>query len=411
MVKKVLSEKRKQQMREYYQARKALINKNKILNRINKGTQKGVQRKSIEKYVSEFTAAELEELEEKVNEKTIKTKRARVSTKTFENQKYSSTQFLSLINSDKTIKDLTKKKHRSSVNSFIKYFMVDPDKFSDVFLLSDEEIIETLTKAYPVIGTRVSQYYFITKMYSLMKKDPYFQRIFTDERYQKWDKIARTNDQNYQGERNLKKQSASGTDYVPEFIKMFENELTLRKENPGSDEHVAAILYTIGAFSDDNLKTPVYVPRLDFNDVNIVQDEKDAKAKTKNYYVKGSGKLIMRIGKTDKRYNYSHIMNNVARKYINMSLEKHPRDKLSPIGNNSTKMNLILGIGNKPYRKAFQNIYSKIFKKPLGEMSDVMAHDVGTATASYLDKFEYTEEQRKKALEEINAQLKLNAAI
>ena len=44
-------------------------------------------------------------------------------------------------------------------------------------------------------------------------------------------------------------------------------------------------------------------------------------------------------------------------------------------------------------------------------MSDVMAHDVGTATASYLDKFEYTEEQRKKALEEINAQLKLNAAI
>jgi hypothetical protein len=94
-----------------------------------------------------------------------------------------------------------------------------------------------------------------------------------------------------------------------------------------------------------------------------------------------------------------------------MSIEKHPRDKLSPIGNNSTKMNFILGIGNKPYRKAFQNIYSKIFKKPLGEISQVMAHDVGTASASYLDKFKYTEEQRKKALEEINAQLQLNAAI
>jgi len=104
-------------------------------------------------------------------------------------------------------------------------------------------------------------------------------------------------------------------------------------------------------------------------------------------------------------------MNKVSKKYIDMSLEKHPRDKLSPIGNNSKKMNLILGIGNKPYRKAFQNIYQKIFKVPLGEMSYVMAHDVGTATASYLDKFEYTEEQRKKALEEINAQLKLNAAI
>ena len=44
-------------------------------------------------------------------------------------------------------------------------------------------------------------------------------------------------------------------------------------------------------------------------------------------------------------------------------------------------------------------------------MSYVLGHDVNTAVSSYLDKFEYTEEQRKKALEEINAQLKLNAAI
>jgi hypothetical protein len=53
-------------------------------------------------------------------------------------------------------------------------------------------------------------------------------------------------------------------------------------------------------------------------------------------------------------------------------------------------MSDILGIGNRIYRKAFQNIYSKIFKIPLGQMSQVMAHDVGTATASYLDKYEYT---------------------
>jgi hypothetical protein len=406
----VLSEKRLTQMNGYYAGKKDIINKNKILNRINDGTQKGIQRKTFDKYFNLFTAEELEMLEGKINEKVLKTKRARISTKTFENQKYSSTQFLSLINSDKTIKERTQKKHQSSINSFIKYFSLDPEKFSDVFLLTDEEIVETLTKAYPVIGSRLSQYYFITKMYSLMKSDPYFQRIFTDERYQKWDKIARSNDQNNQGERNLKKHSASGTDYVPDFIKMFENEMTLRKNVPGSLVHVAAILYTTGAFSDDALKTPVYVPRLDFKDVNIVDEEKDAKSKTKNYYVKSSGKLIMRIGKTDKRYNYSHIMNNVAKKYIDMSLEIHPRNKLSPI-NNSKKMNSILGIGNKPYRKAFQNIYQKIFKKPLGEMSDVMAHDLSTAVASYLDQFEYTEEQRKKALEEINNQLQKNAAI
>jgi hypothetical protein len=94
-----------------------------------------------------------------------------------------------------------------------------------------------------------------------------------------------------------------------------------------------------------------------------------------------------------------------------MSIEKHPRDKLSPVGNNAKKMNDILGIGNKPYRKAFQNIYQKKFKKPLGEMSQVLGHDVGTATASYLDKFKYTLEEQKKALEEINPQLQKNAEI
>ena len=114
-----------------------------------------------------------------------------------------------------------------------------------------------------------------------MKNDPYFQRIFTEERYLKWDKISRSNDQIHQGESNLKKQSSSGTDYVPEFIKMFENEMTLRKNNPGSDDHIAAILYTTGAFSDDNLQNPVYVPRLDFANVKIIDDEKDAKNKNK----------------------------------------------------------------------------------------------------------------------------------
>ena len=51
MPKIILSEKRKQQMRDYYNKRKELINKNKILNRISKGIQKGAQRKSIERYV------------------------------------------------------------------------------------------------------------------------------------------------------------------------------------------------------------------------------------------------------------------------------------------------------------------------------------------------------------------------
>jgi len=172
MAKKVLSEKRKQQMRDFYGGKSANINKNKILNRINNGTQKGIQRKTFEKYFNEFTAAEIEMLEGKINEKTVKTKRACVSTKTLKNQKYSAQQILSAIQSDTLLKETTQKKHNSSVTSFIKYFNVDPEKFIDAFLLSDEEIIDVLTKAYPVIGTRVTQYYFIPKLYNLMKSDP-----------------------------------------------------------------------------------------------------------------------------------------------------------------------------------------------------------------------------------------------
>jgi len=241
-----------------------------------------------------------------------------------------------------------------------------------------------------------------------MKFDVFYQHIFTEERYLNWDKIARTNDQSSQGESNLRKENSSGTDYVPQ---MFENELALRKENPGSNDHIAAILYTTGVFADDKLKIPRYVPRLDFNNVNIVENDTDAKGKTKNSYVKNTGRLIMVIGKTAKRYNYNHIMNKVARKYIDMSIEKHPRDKLSPVGNNPTKMQHILGIGNKIYRIMFQNIYSKIFKLPLGDMSQVMGHDVNTAVSSYLDKYDYTPAAKKDAFDKINAQLKLNAKI
>jgi hypothetical protein len=152
-----------------------------------------------------------------------------------------------------------------------------------------------------------------------MKFDVFYQHIFTEERYLNWDKIARTNDQSSQGESNLRKENSSGTDYVPQ---MFENELALRKENPGSNDHIAAILYTTGVFADDKLKIPRYVPRLDFNNVNIVENDTDAKGKTKNSYVKNTGRLIMVIGKTAKRYNYNHIMNKVARKYIDISIEK-----------------------------------------------------------------------------------------
>ena len=127
--------------------------------------------------------------------------------------------------------------------------------------------------------------------------------------------------------------------------------------------------------------------------------------------MKKTGTLSMTEGKTFEVYSYKHVLNKISRKYIDLSISKNPRSQLSPLLNKVNKMQQVLGIGNKVYRKAFQNIYDKIFKIPLGKFSSVMAHDVATANASYLDSFVYSEKERKQKQKEINVQLRKNAVI
>jgi hypothetical protein len=75
----------------------------------------------------------------------------------------------------------------------------------------------------------------------------------------------------------------------------------------------------------------------------------------------------------------------------------------------STAVKKAIGIGNREYRRAFQNIYHKVFKVAIEKMSGPMAHDVDTAQNTYTDSYVYTEVERKKSLSAIKAQIALNA--
>jgi hypothetical protein len=75
----------------------------------------------------------------------------------------------------------------------------------------------------------------------------------------------------------------------------------------------------------------------------------------------------------------------------------------------STAVKKAIGIGNREYRRAFQNIYHKVFKVAIEKMSGPMAHDVDTGLATYMDSYVYTEVERKKSLSSIKAQIALNA--
>jgi hypothetical protein len=68
--KKIVSDARKVTMKTYYDAKKQQINKNRLLNRIKSGKQKGIQRAKLELY--DWTDEEYAFLEPLVNEKVVK---------------------------------------------------------------------------------------------------------------------------------------------------------------------------------------------------------------------------------------------------------------------------------------------------------------------------------------------------
>jgi hypothetical protein len=76
----------------------------------------------------------------------------------------------------------------------------------------------------------------------------------------------------------------------------------------------------------------------------------------------------------------------------------------------SSDVKKAIGIGNREFRKAFQNIYQKVFKIAIEKMSNPMAHDVDTAQNTYMDSYVYTEPERIRALSAIKTQISLNAS-
>jgi hypothetical protein len=214
---------------------------------------------------------------------------------------------------------------------------------------------------------------------------------------------------------NNTRKEETGIDHVPAFINMFKNELQLRSKSPGTVQHALAVMYTIGVYKDlSKLNDPTFIPRLDYDDVRLVDIDTqiDFTKKAKWYNMK-TGRLLINDLKTDRFYTYDYTLNNTAKRQLDMYLTKTKKKAGDKLFNLSTKkmpseVKLAIGVGNREYRKAFQNVYHKVFKVKIEQMSDPMGHDVDTALNTYMDSYTYTEPERKNALNAIKTQVALN---
>jgi hypothetical protein len=421
--KKPVSDARKASMKIYYDSKKQQINKNRLLNRIKSGKQKGLQRAKLELY--DWTDEEYAFLEPLVNEKVVKktttTKPRAVETQQEEQESdteqtvFTKDQFESALMTDtKTVTDGSKNQWRIVYRNYQRLFDFSDDNFTDFLnVFTDDEIAEILTTAYPNVKTRIKQYQFIPKLRNIMGEP--FQKFLTDARYKIWDRKQNEVSQLVKSSNNTRKEE-TGIDHVPAFINMFKNELQLRSKSPGTVQHALAVVYTIGVYKNiSKLDDPTFIPRLDYDDVRLVDDDSqiDSTTKAKWYNLK-TGRLLINDLKTDRFYTYDYTLNDTAKKYIDMYLLKTKKKAGEKLFNLSTKkmpeaVKKSIGVGNREYRKAFQNVYHKVFKVKIEQMSNPMGHDVDTAINTYMDSYTYTEPERKNALNAIKTQVALNA--
>jgi hypothetical protein len=126
-----------------------------------------------------------------------------------------------------------------------------------------------------------------------------------------------------------------------------------------------------------------------------------------------SGRLVINDLKTDRFYTYDYTLNDTAKRQIDLYLTKNKKKAGEKFFNLSTKkmpeaVKNAVGIGNREYRKMFQNVYHKVFKLKIEKMSNPMGHDVDTALNTYMDSYIYTELERVNALNAIKTQVALN---
>jgi hypothetical protein len=408
---KPVSDARKKTMKVYYDQNREAINTNRLLNRVKSGKQKGIQRAKFDLY--NFTEEERDFLEPLINEKLLKKReissvapRLNVELKDV----FTIDQFEAALLADKkTATTGSKAQWRTVYRIYKRLFDFDDSNFTDFLKFDDDEIAEILTTAYPNVKTRIKSFQFIPKLYNMMKEP--FQKFLTEARYKVWDRKQNDMGQLVKASTKTRKET-TGVDYVPQFIQMFKNELELRAKSPGSVQHALAVLYTIGVYENlSKLNEPTFIPRLDYDDVTLVDDDSEIdKTNKKNFYNMKTGRLVMGDLKTDRFYVYDYILNPTTQKFLNMYLAKSKKkvgDKMFKLSSNkmSSDVKKAIGIGNREYRRAFQNIYHKIFKVAIEKMSAPFAHDLDTAQNTYMDSYVYTEADRKIALNSIKAQI------
>jgi len=406
--KKAVSNERRASMKLYYDSNKNQINRNRLLDRITSGKQKGLQRAKLEMY--DWTDEERDFLEPLVNDKII---RAKPKPRPAEQIVFTKDEFESALMADPNTGAGSKDQWRIVYRNFKRLFDFGDDNFTDFLnVFTDDEISEILTTAYPNVKTRIKQFQFIPKLYNILGEP--FRKFLTDARYQSWDRKQNEVSQLVKSSNNTRKEE-TGIDHVPAFINMFKNELQLRSKSPGTIQHALAVVYTIGVYKNiSKLDDPTFIPRLDYDDVRLVDDDSqiDSTTKAKWYNLK-TGRLLINDLKTDRFYTYDYTLNDTAKKYIDMYLLKTKKKAGEKLFNLSTKkmpeaVKKSIGVGNREYRKAFQNVYHKVFKVKIEQMSNPMGHDVDTAINTYMDSYTYTESERVNALTAIKTQVALN---
>jgi hypothetical protein len=319
--------------------------------------------------------ADLGFLKPKVMERTIDSNRAH---QTFENTTLSQTQLVASIFKDPTIVASTKQSWKTAANSLRTAFGVSDENFTHIFRLTDQQIIDKLIAVWPVASTRLKKIQLILKIYGM---DPDFKVMLGTTRYRFWDKQGKSGDAQQQSAKRDKREE-NRIDYHQQFLKMFQLERRWRGTEPGSDRHMISLLYTLGAYSSNDLdpKSLTRVSRVDFTNVHLI--ETDAQASTaRDSYNFMSGRLILQPTKTRDNYDYNYVLPDIVRKYIKLNVEKRTigaaRLKLFKM-NKAQLIKLAdgaLGLGNRVYRKMWQNLVDKIFGVPsLAEMSALRSY-------------------------------------
>ena len=216
-----VSNARKKSMKIYYDSKKRVINKNRLLNRIRSGKQKGIQRAKFALY--DWTEDESEFLEPLINEKVTRNAttveaESTVPRVAVEQTVFNIDQFEAALLADtKTATAGSKAQWRTVYRIFKRLFEFEDSNWSDFLKrFSDDEIAEILTIAYGNVKTRIKQFQFIPKLYNIMGAG--FRQFLTEARYKVWDRKQNDVGQLVKASTKTRKET-TGVDYVPSLLK------------------------------------------------------------------------------------------------------------------------------------------------------------------------------------------------